>query len=61
MKEIEAELRCEKGKGKVHAKWSPVATAYYRLMPHIEILDKITGDKVVDFYRISECVGSRIG
>lgn len=43
--EIEAELRCEKGKGKVHAKWSPVATAYYRLMPHIEILDKITGDK----------------
>ena len=28
-KEIECELICEKNLGKVHAKYSPVATAYY--------------------------------
>ncbi len=35
--EIEMELICEKGIGKTHAKWSPVCTAYYRLMPDIRI------------------------
>jgi len=34
--EIEMELICEKGIGKTHAKWSPVCTAYYRLMPVIQ-------------------------
>ena len=42
--EIEVELFCEKGIGKTHAKWSPVSTAYYRLVPDIkfnkEIIDK---------------------
>jgi len=33
--EIEMELVCEKGIGKTHAKWSPVCTAYYRLLPDI--------------------------
>ena len=33
--EIEMELFCEKGIGKTHAKWSPVCTAYYRLVPDI--------------------------
>jgi len=42
--EIEAELKCEKGKGKVHAKWSPVATSFYRLMPDIEIVKDIVGE-----------------
>lgn len=32
---IEAELYVEKGIGQQHAKWSPVATASYRLMPEI--------------------------
>lgn len=42
--EIEMELICEKGIGKTHAKWSPVCTAYYRLMPVIELVgDKIKG------------------
>ncbi|KAK4052267.1 DNA-directed RNA polymerase core subunit rpc40, partial [Microbotryomycetes sp. JL221] len=38
--EIVAELHCNKGIGKEHAKWSPVATASYRLLPEI----RITGD-----------------
>lgn len=29
---------CTKGIGKTHAKWSPVSTATYKLMPHVEIL-----------------------
>ena len=33
--EIEMVLICEKGIGKTHAKWSPVCTAYYRLLPDI--------------------------
>lgn len=35
--EIECELICEKNIGKVHAKWSPVASAYYRLLPSVEM------------------------
>lgn len=38
------QLHCEKGIGKLHAKWSPVATASYRLMPTIEVAEEITGD-----------------
>jgi len=34
--EIEMDLICEKGIGKTHAKWSPVCTAYYRLLPDIK-------------------------
>ena len=30
------EMICEKGIGKTHAKWSPVCTAYYRLLPDIK-------------------------
>lgn len=35
--EIECELICEKNQGRVHAKWSPVASAYYKLLPDIEL------------------------
>ncbi|KAJ9124135.1 hypothetical protein QFC22_000931 [Naganishia vaughanmartiniae] len=34
-------LYCVKGIGRTHAKWSPVATASYRLLPHIEIIKDI--------------------
>jgi DNA-directed RNA polymerase I and III subunit RPAC1 len=34
---IELEARCEKGQGKTHAKWSPVSTASYRLLPEITL------------------------
>ncbi|KAI9362476.1 DNA-directed RNA polymerase [Zopfochytrium polystomum] len=42
--QIQAEMHCQKGIGKEHAKWSPVATASYRLLPEIKILKPITGD-----------------
>ena len=41
--EIECELYCLRGTGKIHAKWSPVCTASYRLMPDITILKPQTG------------------
>jgi DNA-directed RNA polymerase I and III subunit RPAC1 len=44
--EIELELYCSKNVGRVHAKWSPVATAYYRLQPLIELKEEISGADV---------------
>jgi DNA-directed RNA polymerase I and III subunit RPAC1 len=41
--EIECELYCLKGTGKIHAKWSPVCTASYRLMPDITIMETQKG------------------
>lgn len=41
---IELEAHARKGTGKDHAKFSPVATASYRLMPHIEITRPIYDD-----------------
>ena len=38
--EIELEAWCEKGLGKVHAKWSPVCTASYRLLPELTFAPK---------------------
>ena len=35
--EIELEIWAEKGIGRNHAKWSPVSTAFYRLLPSIKI------------------------
>lgn len=45
--EIEIDLFCEKGIGKTHAKWSPVATAYYRLMPDIKLKKPILNNQVI--------------
>lgn len=33
--EIEAELYCTKNIGAIHTKWSPVSTAFYRLLPSV--------------------------
>jgi DNA-directed RNA polymerases I and III subunit RPAC1 len=41
--EIEVELHAHKGNGADHAKFSPVATATYRLLPTITIKEPITG------------------
>ena len=42
--EIEIELYCSKSSGRVHAKWSPVSTAYYRLLPSISFKAPIEGE-----------------
>lgn len=41
--QISVECYVEKGIGFRHAKWSPVATATYRLLPEISLLEEITG------------------
>lgn len=35
---IQLEAHCVKGIGKEHAKWSPVATAWYKLLPEVVLL-----------------------
>ncbi|SAM67091.1 probable Rpc40-40 kD subunit of DNA-directed RNA polymerases I and III [Ustilago bromivora] len=44
--ELDLELHCEKGIGRDHAKFSPVATATYRLLPHIQLLKPVEGEQV---------------
>eukprot|EP01083_Nonionella_stella_P196974 724458_1 len=39
--EIELEMFCELGIGKDHAKWSPVSTASYRLLPDIVLPEPV--------------------
>jgi DNA-directed RNA polymerase I and III subunit RPAC1 len=41
---IEFEAHCRKGVGKDHAKFSPVATASYRLLPVIDLQQQLSGD-----------------
>eukprot|EP00112_Aurelia_sp_Birch-Aquarium-sp1_P025178 Seg824.14 transcript_id=Seg824.14/GoldUCD/mRNA.D3Y31 product="DNA-directed RNA polymerases I and III subunit RPAC1" protein_id=Seg824.14/GoldUCD/D3Y31 len=41
--EIDLKVHCVKGIGKDHAKFSPVATASYRLLPEIKLLRTIEG------------------
>lgn len=36
--EIELEAHAVKGMGKTHAKWSPVATAWYRMLPEVNFI-----------------------
>jgi len=44
---IDLNVYCEKGIGKTHAKWSPVSTAFYRLLPEITFLTEIK-DELAD-------------
>ncbi|CAN0300960.1 unnamed protein product, partial [Phaeothamnion confervicola] len=41
---IQCEAHCNKGVGKDHAKYSPVATASYRLLPEVTIVGDVRGD-----------------
>ncbi|CAL1542561.1 unnamed protein product [Lymnaea stagnalis] len=43
--ELDLELHCVKGIGKDHAKFSPVATASYRLLPEIRLLRRFYDDE----------------
>ncbi|KAG0344553.1 DNA-directed RNA polymerases I and III subunit RPAC1 [Podila humilis] len=47
--EVDLEVHCEKGLGQDHAKWSPVATASYRLLPEIVVDGEITGQDAIKF------------
>lgn len=50
--EIEVEMHCTKNIGKVHTKWSPVSTAYYRLQPLITIKTPIVNKDAEEIMRI---------
>ncbi len=50
--EIEMELFCEKGIGKTHAKWSPVSTAYYRLVPDIKFKKEILNEDAKELKKL---------
>jgi DNA-directed RNA polymerase I and III subunit RPAC1 len=47
--EIELEAHAVKGKGKTHAKWSPVGTTWYELCPEIVTLQPLTGAEAAAF------------
>jgi len=49
--EIELECYCELGRGHVHAKWSPVSTAWYKLQPVIRIKDDIPKELQYEIYK----------
>ncbi|KAL2332850.1 hypothetical protein Fmac_014063 [Flemingia macrophylla] len=42
--EIELEVHAVKGIGRTHAKWSPVATAWYRMLPEVVLLEDVEGE-----------------
>ncbi|GAB4819550.1 hypothetical protein N2152v2_006967 [Parachlorella kessleri] len=52
---IELEAHCVKGVGEEHAKWSPVATTWYKLMPEVVLLQPVTGDLADEL--AAECPG----
>uniref|UniRef100_A0ABA3I4G0 DNA-directed RNA polymerases I and III subunit RPAC1 n=1 Tax=Gadus morhua TaxID=8049 RepID=A0ABA3I4G0_GADMO len=43
--ELDIVMHCVKGIGQDHAKFSPVATASYRLLPEISLLETVEGEK----------------
>ena len=46
------ECICEKGIGKTHAKWSPVCTAWYRMLPDIRLTQKVKGDEAKELVKL---------
>ena len=50
--EIEVELYCVKGIGMEHTKWSPVCSAYYRLLPSVKLSSKISKDDILKIKNI---------
>lgn len=50
---IELEAHAVKGTGKIHAKWSPVSTAWYRMLPEVELLDDIFDDEAEEL--VNKC------
>ncbi|XP_076022850.1 DNA-directed RNA polymerases I and III subunit RPAC1 [Genypterus blacodes] len=50
--ELDIIMHCVKGVGKDHAKFSPVATASYRLLPEISLMEHVEGEKAE---RLKQC------
>lgn len=48
---IELEAHAVKGTGKVHAKWSPVGTTWYRMLPEVKLLKEVKGNDAVKLVR----------
>jgi len=48
---IEVECHAVKGIGQTHAKWSPVATASYRLLPEIKIVKPLKGQEAKELVK----------
>lgn len=44
---VQAELHVIKGNGRTHAKWSPVATSYYRQKPAVTFVEEFLGEDAV--------------
>eukprot|EP00123_Amoebidium_parasiticum_P010985 comp20445_c0_seq1/m.25996 comp20445_c0_seq1/g.25996 ORF comp20445_c0_seq1/g.25996 comp20445_c0_seq1/m.25996 type:complete len:354 (-) comp20445_c0_seq1:437-1498(-) len=55
--EMDIEMHCEKGIGKTHAKWSPVGTCAYRLLPEIIINQPVRGEKA---RRLQKCFSNGV-
>lgn len=51
--EIELEAHAVKGIGKTHAKWSPVGTAWYRMLPEVVLLKDVENDVAEEL--VSKC------
>ncbi|PIN09740.1 RNA polymerase I and III, subunit RPA40/RPC40 [Handroanthus impetiginosus] len=49
--EIELEAHAVKGMGKTHAKWSPVATAWYRMLPEVVLLQEIEDERAEELVK----------
>ncbi|GFR47339.1 hypothetical protein Agub_g9033 [Astrephomene gubernaculifera] len=54
---ITLEAHATRGSGKQHAKWSPVATAWYRLQPEVHMLQDVRADSDVGQELLAACPG----
>ena len=52
--EIDLEAHCVRGTGAEHAKWSPVATAWYRLKPEVHLKRKLSPGDAEDLFKLAE-------
>nr|CCA21673.1 DNAdirected RNA polymerase I and III subunit RPAC1 p [Albugo laibachii Nc14] len=52
---IALEAHCRKGIGRDHAKFSPVSTASYRLLPRIEFTEPVVGEEALELAQ-NKCV-----
>ncbi|QCD78199.1 DNA-directed RNA polymerases I and III subunit RPAC1-like [Vigna unguiculata] len=51
--EIELEAHAVKGIGRTHAKWSPVATAWYRMLPEVVLLEDFVNEQAEEL--VNKC------